>query len=87
MIATSKFNNTYCSKCSLDYCKTCPISIGKEVCIQCLDTFLKIKNEIGFIKSCEYFPYYVIDKEKCIKAKENLLKIFKNIDRHFIEYW
>ena len=76
----SRKNPTICSKCSIDNCKSCSISNGKEVCNQCLDTFLTIKDEYGFIKSCECQPGYDILEGKCIKPYGNWIKILMNVD-------
>ena len=48
----SEENPYICKKCSIENCKKCIFKFGKEICLECLDTFSKIKDNKGFISSC-----------------------------------
>ena len=75
----SEENATFCSKCSINNCRKCSISNGKEVCNKCFDTFLSIKDEFGFIKSCECDSGYSISNGMCTKPG-NWIKILMDVD-------
>lgn len=46
-------NNPYiCKKCSIKNCKKCSFKNGNEICLECFDTYVKIKNDEGYINSC-----------------------------------
>ena len=52
----SDSNPYICKSCSIKNCKKCSFRNGNEICLECNDTYVKIRNEEGYIGSCEC-PY------------------------------
>ena len=75
----SEDNSTFCSKCSINNCRKCSFTNGKEICNECVDTFSSIKDEFGFIKTCECESGYNINNGICTKTG-NWIKLLMDVD-------
>ena len=49
-------NPLTCKKCSINNCKKCSFINGNEISLECNETYAEIKNDKGYISSCEC-PY------------------------------
>ena len=74
-----KENSTICSKCTINNCKKCSFINNKEICNECLDTFIAKTEENELIKSCECEYGYSIINELCTKPG-NWIKVLMDVD-------
>ena len=74
-----KENSTICTKCSINNCKKCSFMNNKEICNECLDTFITKTDENGLIQSCECEYGYSIINELCTKPG-NWIKVLMDVD-------
>ena len=63
----SEINSPFCTKCSIENCKTCSKFNGNEVCLECKDTFEPVKNELGLTIICKCPINYTIKNGICIR--------------------
>ena len=75
----SQESSTICSKCSINNCKRCGILSGKEICYECDDTFMPIKDENGNIESCKCDSGLNIKNGLCVK-EGNWIRTWLDID-------
>ena len=75
----SKENSTICSKCTINNCKKCGISSGKEICYECDDTFKPIRGGNGNIESCQCDSGFYIKNGLCLK-EGNWIRTLLDID-------
>ena len=69
------YENPYiCQKCSINNCKNCLIKNKKEICLECKDTFAKIKDSEGLVYSCEC-PYGNITEDGFCINKGNWIEL------------
>ena len=70
----SDSNPYICKKCSIKNCKRCLFKDGNEICLKCNDTYVKIKNDEGYINSCEC-PYGNITSDGLCLNNGNWIEI------------
>ena len=75
-------NSLFCTKCSIENCRSCSILNEKEVCDECVDTFETIKDDFGITISCECPHNYTIKNGMCIKPG-NWIKMLLDVDCSF----
>ena len=75
----SEENQTICSKCTIKNCKQCSFKDRKEVCDECKDTFISIKDENGNIESCQC-DYGFNAKNGTCEKEGNWIKVWLDVD-------
>ena len=75
-----------CSKCSIKNCKKCSIELGYEVCHECKNDFILIKDDNEISYSCICPTYYQLTENNTCKKTGNWVEAEYNIDIKFKGY-
>ena len=78
-----------CLKCSVENCKKCSKSFGYEICDECNNNFLLIKDDNDITYSCICPAYYELTEEKICKKTGNWVEaeyyVYKINDFYYLK--